>query len=199
MAEQIEIREQLRWRHMKALRYEGFDFVDMVKPLQALGLLECRNCEAGTPITRTTATGDEICTTCEDTITQFWRRNLRRLATEEAEVLEVKGGWIEAHLYIAQTCRKNAVITAEVITERTENVERVETVNGQEVKTVVPVTVRTVRRERRVNLAAVRLLSEVHDKMAKMAGFDLADPDFDQPVPRKKLNVRREEPAEVAN
>lgn len=192
------IKERSRWRHMRAMWFEGFDLYEMVEPLQKLGLVSCRNCKAGASKTRTTADGEEICETCEDTVTQFWRRTLARIAKDESEVLEVKGGWIAAHAFIAATCRKNAVTVAEVVTERTAIERHTKIENGVEHTYDVPVTTRTVRRERKVNITALRLLAEVEDKLATMAGLDVTTPEgATPPPPRKKQHVHRlEEGAE---
>lgn len=194
MAEELTLREAERWKQMKILRAQGLEFWEWVKPLHARGLLECRNCKAGTPNNRVTSDGDEVCMTCEDTLTQFWRRNIRRLAVEEAVVLEVKGEWIAAHQHIAKTCLRNMVVTAEVTTEKTVIEKRTRVENGKEIVDLVPVTTTTTRREHKMNVSVARLLGDVQDKMAKMAGLDVTDPaGATPPPPRKKMHVHRDD------
>lgn len=104
MAEIQSIREQVRFRRMKVMKAEGLSYAEMVPKLHELGLIECRNCEAGTPTKRVTKSGEEICTTCEDTIQTFFRRNLESLTWREAELLELRWEWFAVKRQIARKC-----------------------------------------------------------------------------------------------
>jgi hypothetical protein len=106
----------------------------------------------------------------------------------------VKGEWIAAHEHIIRTCYRNMVVTAEVVTEKTviEKQARIGA-DGKEAIEDVPVTTTSTRRERKMSVSVARLLSDVHDKMAKMAGYNVGDPaGADPPPPRKKMHVHRD-------
>jgi hypothetical protein len=175
MAEQVEASELDRWAVMKVLFAEGKSFPDMLPVLSDLGLIECKKEHRQ----RKGRDGATVCATCEMTISQGWRRGLSRLSETEAIASEVLGAWIEAHEFIARTCRERTIQTVKITTTRTENVDG---------KAVVSVT---VREETRVNQGLLRLLSETQDKIARATGVDLDDPEALAPVPRSKVRVTR--------
>lgn len=174
----------VRHREMRLMFAEGLTYGEMVPRLATLGLVSCRNCENGTPKTRVTRSKLEVCTTCEDTISQFWRRNLARLKPQEADALEIRWEWEEAHRFIARKCRAHCVTVTTIVTSRTEV-----SAEGN------PVTVVTTRTEERLDKGAMRLLSLVHDKLARFGGQEIDEPDGDERNDPRLMSVReREDP-----
>ena len=145
-----------RWQVMKAMRAEGKEFAEMVPLLGEMGLLACRTDHRS----RVTGKGATVCSTCEDTISAQWRRGLTRLAETGGadDLLEAKGSWIEAYTFIRDTCRKHAVVTRVRSVTRTKHDGTTET---------------TETREAVVNGRLLRLLAQVSDKLARVAGVDV--------------------------
>jgi hypothetical protein len=175
MAIEIQIQDEDRWQVMRVLFAEGKTFAEMLPVLGEHGLLECLK----THRKRRGRNGEEVCATCEDTIGRDWRRGLARLSETEAVANEVMGAWIEAHLFIAKTCRERTIQSVKITTTRTESID------GKDVATV------TVREETRVNQGLLRLLSETQDKILRATGVDIDDPDALAHVPRSKVRVNR--------
>jgi hypothetical protein len=161
----------------------------MVPELSALGLVECRNCVAGTPKTRVSKSGKEICETCEDSLSQFWRRNIGALSTEEASVLEVRWEWIAVKRQILRKCLERAEQDVLITTTRTETDE----VDGKP----VTITHKTERRETRIYADLLRLAGETVNQIAKITGFDVDDPEVGDTVPRGKVHVERSDAGTV--
>lgn len=175
MALAIEDSEMDRWDVIKVLYAEGKSFPEMLPVLVELGQIECKNEHRK----RKGRDGATVCATCEMTVSQEWRRGLARLSETEAIASEVMGGWIEAHLFIAKTCRERTIQAVKITTTRTE------TIDGAAVSTV------TVREETRVNHGLLRLLSDTQDKILRATGVDIDDPDALATVPRSKVRVTR--------
>lgn len=154
MAAEHEASESDRWQVIKVLFAEGKTFPEMIPILGELGLLECKKDHR----TRRNRDGSSVCATCEMTISQQWRRGLARLTEQEADVLAVKGAWIEAHEFIRDTCRKRCI-----------------KVHRHEVTRVLPDGTQetTVDEHTTVNLGLLRLLAQVSDKLARVAGVDV--------------------------
>jgi hypothetical protein len=161
MATETEHSERDRWQVMKVMRAEGKEFAEMVPALIDLGLLECRTGHR----TRVTGKGATVCATCEGTISQDWRRGLARLTEQEADALAVKGAWIEAHEFIRDTCRKKAVTLARKTVTRTEGEAKITTVTEWW----------------QINNGLLRLMADVSDKLARVAGVTV-DAVAPQPV-----------------
>jgi hypothetical protein len=175
MDSETEAPELDRWEVIKVLYAEGKSFPEMLPVLADLGLLTCGNSHRK----RKGRDGEEVCATCEKAIWMQWRRGLARLSETEAVANEVLGGWIEAHLFIAKTCRERTIQAVKVTTKRTESID------GKDVATI------TVREETRVNTGLLRLLSETQDKILRATGVDIDDPDALDKVPRSKVRVNR--------
>jgi hypothetical protein len=181
MADAPAARETERWRALKILRAAEMPWSEIVNSLTESGLLDCRNHSE----TRTTPGGLTFCTTCEDTVTQFWRRNAHKLREDEVDVLEARWSWERGQEYVARMCREHVVRDVEIVTDKTEMV-MVKTESGAVEK---PVTTRTVRRERQIDRGLLQLLSTVYDKMARLRGVDVDNPDPAGPTQRKLMHV----------
>lgn len=184
-----DIIEETRWRQMKALKCEGLSFAEMVPRLAEMDLVACRNCEGGVPKTRKTKSGLEICTTCEDTLTQFWRRNIPRLKAEEADILEVKSEWLDAKRFVMRTCRAEYRRCAVTRTTRTELVKIEGAKEGEPQERELVTT--TEREEWRIDKGLLSLYSQTANEIAKVLGMELDEPEGDGDVPRGKINVNR--------
>lgn len=176
-----------RWHAVKIFYAEGMTFAAMVPLLHEAGLLDCQKSHRQ----RRGRGGEMICATCEDTTGQTWRRGLARLGEEEANAFEVRGAWIEDHEFIIRTCRERCIQHVKITTTRTEQVTRTETIDGATITKEVPSTITTVREEVRINQGLLRLLSETRDKITRMTGIDVDDPESMEKVPRGKVHVNR--------
>lgn len=163
---------------MKVMRAEGLPWYEISAILIEEGLLECHTDHRSRTL-GAKAGGGQVCETCDNTARQQWKRYLPRLSEDEADVMEVRWEWIEAHRFIAKTCRARYIQTARITTTKTELIA------GKEVET------KTVREEVRINTDLLRLLSATEDKIARFAGVDIDDPESVDPVPRGKVNVNR--------
>jgi hypothetical protein len=173
--------ELTRAQVMTALKSERMTFAEMIPILAGMGLLTCKETHH-----MRSSWGNLICESCENILNVTWSRHMRRLGARELDADEVRGAWIYAHGFIENVCMQRYLQDAVIETTRTDFV------HGQDASgkpTVTEVVTKTVRRETRINFAALKLLSEVRDKMARMAGFDVSDPDPAGPTPRKKMNV----------
>lgn len=169
-----------RWTVMRVLRAERYSFPAMIPVMIEMGLLECQD-DHRFRVRRDNS--ETVCVTCENTLLVYWRRGLAKLGEKTIDPTEAKGAWFEDHEFIMQMCRENAVGPAKRTTTRTTEV--VEIVDGKEVKTTN--TVRNVAEFRVINPALLRLLSDVRDKMARVAGFNVANADVD-PTPAPELH-----------
>jgi hypothetical protein len=191
MADVVPEVEIDRWQAIKEHYAEGMTFAAMVPLLRDAGLLDCQKGHRQ----RRGKNGTTVCATCENTATQTWLRGLARLGEVEANALEVRGAWIEDHEFIIRTCRERCIQRVRITTTRSEMVARTVTVDGVETVSEVPSTITTVREEVRINQGLLRLLSETRDKITRMTGIDLDDPEAMEKVPRGKVNVNRSGPA----
>lgn len=196
-----------RWRALKVLKGEGLRWGEIATRLQKLGLLSCPNC-SDPAYQRRNLRGETTCTTCETKIAHEWKRNLAKLSEDEADILEVKWAWLEAHEFIARTCRERHVQKVHVRTIRRTWIEPVDgatwnvsintpegpreaTVKATDVVNSAKVVTETVREEMRIYPELLRLLSETRDKINRARGVDMEDPETLTPVDRKKTRVNR--------
>jgi hypothetical protein len=178
MAPRTNVTDADRFAVMKVMYGEGIAFVDMIPVLIALGLLECQDGHRSRPGREL---GTTVCEGCENNLNQYWRRSLARMGAEELDRDEVKGAWLHDHVLIAEECIRRRV--QHVVTETTHTALDAD---GKEVVTT------TVKRETKINIGAMRLLSEVRTKIARLSGLDVEDLDVvDAETQRSKVNVRR--------
>lgn len=171
-----------RWQVMKVLRGEGYSFPAMIPVLTGLGMVDCQD-DHRTRIRRDN--GETVCVTCENTLLQAWRRGLVRLAEHMPDVNEAKGAWIEDHQFIVDVCVKRHVQNVKITTTRIST--HVETVEGKDIP--VTTTVTTIREHTQTNQSLLRLLADVRDKMARVAGMNVDRPVTGEKAPDVELNV----------
>lgn len=177
----IQISDADRWQVLRVLFAEGRSFPEMLPVLYEHGLLVCQNGHRK----RKGRDGDEICATCEDTIGQQWRRGLVKLSEDQAEALEVRGAWIEAHEFIAATCRRRYLRKVHHTTTRTTRFTR--DVAG--VPTLIEETTTTTSVSEHVDVRLLRLLAQVRDKLARLAGMNVDKQAKRGKTPKLVLNV----------
>lgn len=189
MAETFSPYEIERWRALKAMKSSYMTWPEIVNALISEGLLECQNRD-GTPhvAKRVSSDGIPFCSTCENTVTQFWLRNVAKLKADQPAIDEVAWHWRNAHEDIERVCREKAVRTSVRVSER---VEMVSITSADGTVTEKPVTTRTTTTEWLIDRGLLHLRSIVHDKMARMAGIDVDDADDETDQPRGKTNVNR--------
>lgn len=181
MAVTIETSESDRWHVLKVMHAEGMTFPEMLPVLFEHGLLVCQKDHRK----RKGRDGATVCATCENTITVEWKRGLARLTETEADLLAVKGAWMDAHEFIDATCRRNIRVKRQATVTRTTEV--VQMVEGKEV--VTRNTVTTTSEEWRINVGLLKLLAEVRDKMARVGGMNVDRPAVGGTAPDIELHL----------
>lgn len=195
MSEQEHVIDLDRLDVIGILHERGKSFTEMVPTIQGLGLLTCQESHHKRPL----LDGTPVCTTCANTLLVQWRRYLAKLGDSDIDVDETKGAWLHAHAEVYRICRQRCVQEIAVETTRTEYVTTPADAAAGTPATTAEVVTRTVRKETRVNTSLLRLSLEVRDKMLRMAGVDLDDPDVLEPVPRGKVHVNRARGAAPVN
>lgn len=165
-------REAERFYAIKVYRAAEYSWPEIIQFLIDDGLIECKNHRRFRP----SKGAAEVCMTCEMTVTQFWRRNLQNLSDEEVSLLEVRWQFTEALEWSARMCRDHARRDIEDITEVT--------TIGEDGK---PVTVRTIHRETKIDRGLLRLYAHLRERIAKVSGLDIEDPDPLAKTQRKLL------------
>lgn len=182
MADTWEEVERLRFEQMKIFRVQKLSFADMVPRLRALELLSCQNCENGTPRIRTTKSGKEVCRTCENTISVFWKRNVTRLSEDELDLLDARWEWLAGKKHIQRICLARHVQKVIITTTRSETVADAD---GK------PTTqdIVTTREETRIYPELLRLYDQIGDSIARASGINTEDPTSARPTLPVELHV----------
>ena len=192
-----------RWKRMKMLRAEGHNFTAMVPVLVSEGLLDCQ-----TDHRQRKRRAGAVCATCENTIFAFWKRHIGRLTEDERDMMEERWRWREAHEWAAKLAREKSLQNVVVRTIRRTWIEpgddsawtvtiitpdgpREAIVRSRDVTGCAKIVTETERHEMRIYPELIRVAMEAVDKLAKMAGIDLDDPDAAEKTPRGKVSVER--------
>lgn len=166
---------------------KGQSFVEMIPPLQQLGLLTCQESHRKRP-----AHGGEVCESCEATVNQSWRRYLAKLGATKEDAYEVRGTWLHGQETVARICMERYRQEIEIVTTRTEMVARTSTdAAGVVTTTHEPVETTTVRKETKIHTALLRLYLDVRDKVARVGGLNI-DKAVSRDFTRRRLLATRE-------
>lgn len=167
---------------------KGQSFVQMIDPLQKLGLLTCQDTHR-----KRQAWGGEVCESCEATVNQSWHRYLAKLGATKDDAETVRGTWLHGQETVARICMEQYRQEIEIVTTRTEMVAATTTdANGVTLTRFEPAEVTTVRKETKIYPALLRIYLDVRDKVARVGGLNI-----DRAIPREKTMRRLLAPREV--
>jgi hypothetical protein len=183
MPDTITDLEHLRFERIKVMKIQKLKFRDMVEPLRAEGLLTCQNCTNGTPRKRASKSSGEVCRTCENTLSVFWKRNITRLADDDVDLLEVKWEWIEGKRHLQRIALERSQQRVVITTTRRETV-------ADDKGNPVTTEYVTERVENRIYPELLRLYDDLGDDIARINGLDTEDPESLTPSPRSKVTLR---------
>ena len=181
---------------MKHLRVEDVTFADMVPLLWNEDLLPEHGDHIGKPQRgqgrRTDARQAQTCGHCEHLIHEQWRRNVRNLSADEAEMLDARFLWRNYATKMIAQCladyRQKIIITT---TKR----RRIEPKEGQ-TQAVDFAVETTTREETRIYPQLLEMARDLRADIARLAGVPVGDLSS-VPRPsetakdRKKLHVYR--------
>lgn len=176
MAEQGAEVDTDRASAMIVLYAQGLSFWEMIKPLNACGMLACQT----THRFRQTSHG-AVCVTCENTLFVSWRRHMKAIGATDADLAAVKGEWFTVHETVERICAQRAIQQVVVETTRTEVVDEKD------------VTVKTIRTETHINVGLLRLWVDVRDKIARMQGLNVKNPASSRKIQRRLMRVYERE------
>jgi hypothetical protein len=186
--------EQQRLDAMKELYVTGHRFSEMVNPLKAAGLIGCQNCD-DPKRQRRNINGEIICRTCANTIAVFWERNEHELKVTEKDLERVKWEWSGVQRFVMRACHRHYLREIVTSTTKTEIVRVENPKDGEPIER--PVVTTTERREWRIDRGLLQLMSTVADKIAKVNGMDLDEPEGDGIPPGGKVTFETPEGDDV--
>lgn len=196
---------EARFQRIKQLRYEGLTFAKMLPTLIKEGYLplhaEHENKPPRAKGGRTAKRNAEVCASCEHAIGEQWRRNHARLRDDEPDVDEQRWKWFADQEWIIATARADYRQRVVITTTKRKQVEpipgsmwtvRVKLENGEveqrlypaeSIEGIAEIVETTERVEHRIYPQLLELMSEVRDKVARVAGVDVdevGDPDAEK-------------------
>lgn len=205
VAEKEETDSEARFRRVKQLRYDGYTFAAMIPTLIKEGYLpehvKHGNEPARTKGGRTAKRNAEICSRCENAVSEQWRRLHARLREDEPEVDEQRWKWFRDQEWIVEQCRTDYRQRVVITTTKRKQVEpipgsmwtvRVKLDNGEveqrlypaeSIEGIAEIVETTERVEHRIYPQLLELMSEVRDKVARVAGVavdEVGDPDAER-------------------